>query len=147
MVFILKQDPANFKQGVHFWPHENTQVCHKKCPARRQPRCNALTQALQLLPGKPELIQFTSKITQQNMLNITMKSTHHCYYWNLRQRTVSPNWKPMGHKKDVWKFNSLRPSDAIWWHRSGSTLAQVMACCLTAPRHYLNQCWFIISKV
>ena len=41
------------------------------------------------------------------------------------------------------KINSLRPSDAIWWHRSGSTLAQVMACCLTAPSHYLNQCWLI----
>ena len=43
--------------------------------------------------------------------------------------------------------NSLRPSDAIWRHRSGPTLAQVMACCLTAPSHYLNQCWLIISKV
>ena len=28
-----------------------------------------------------------------------------------------------------------------------STLAQVMACCLTAPSHYLNQCWLIFSKV
>ena len=36
---------------------------------------------------------------------------------------------------------------AIWWHTSGSTLVQVMACCLTAPSHYLNQCWLIISKV
>ena len=27
----------------------------------------------------------------------------------------------------------------------GSTLAQVMACCLRAPSHYLNQCWLIIS--
>ena len=44
-------------------------------------------------------------------------------------------------------FNSLRPSDAIWRQRSGSTLAQVMACCLTAPSHYLHQCWLIISKV
>ena len=44
-------------------------------------------------------------------------------------------------------INSLGPSDAIWRHRSGSTLAQVMACCLTAPSHYLNQCWLIISKV
>ena len=44
-------------------------------------------------------------------------------------------------------FNSLWPSDAIWQHRSGSTLAQIMACCLTAPSHYLNQCWLIISKV
>ena len=44
-------------------------------------------------------------------------------------------------------FNSLRSSDTIWQHRTGSTLAQVMACCLTAPRHYQNQCWLIISKV
>ena len=34
-------------------------------------------------------------------------------------------------------------SDTIWWHGSESTLAQVMACCLTAPSHYLNQCWLI----
>ena len=34
-----------------------------------------------------------------------------------------------------------------YWHRSGSTLVHIMACCLTAPSHYLNQCWFIISKV
>ena len=40
-------------------------------------------------------------------------------------------------------LNSMCPSDAIWRHRSGSTLAQVMACCLTAPSHYLNQCWLI----
>ena len=44
-------------------------------------------------------------------------------------------------------INSLRPSDAIWRRRSESTLAQVMACCLTAPSHYLNQYWLIISKV
>ena len=31
--------------------------------------------------------------------------------------------------------------------RSRSMLAQVMACCLTAPSHYLNQCWLSISKV
>ena len=44
-------------------------------------------------------------------------------------------------------LNSLEPSDAIWCWRSWSTLVQVMACCLTAPSHYLNQCWLIISKV
>ena len=37
-------------------------------------------------------------------------------------------------------INSLWPSVAIWRHRSWSTLAQVMARCLTAPSHYLNQC-------
>ena len=48
----------------------------------------------------------------------------------------------------VWEvFNSLWPSDTIWRHKSASTLAQVMACRLTAPSHYLNQRWLIISKV
>ena len=41
-------------------------------------------------------------------------------------------------------FNSLLSSDDIW---PGSTLAQVMAWCLTAPSHYLNQCWLLISEV
>ena len=45
------------------------------------------------------------------------------------------------------RINSPWPSDAIRWHTSGSTLAQVMACCLLAPSHYLSQCWLIISKV
>ena len=44
-------------------------------------------------------------------------------------------------------INSLWPSDILWQQRSGSALAQVMACCLAAPSHYLNQCWLIISKV
>ena len=35
-----------------------------------------------------------------------------------------------------WVENLL--NDAIWRHRSGSTLARAMACCLTIPRHYLN---------
>ena len=61
----------------------------------------------------------------------------------------------LDHKKQyfcqIWNtgweiINSLWPSDAIWRHISRSTLAQVMACCLTAPSHYLNQCW-LISKV
>ena len=34
-------------------------------------------------------------------------------------------------------------TDVIWRHISGSTLAQVM----TWGRHYLNQCWLIISEV
>ena len=43
-------------------------------------------------------------------------------------------------------LNYIWPSDAICRRRTGSTLAQVMACCLTASSHYLNQCW-LISKV
>ena len=48
---------------------------------------------------------------------------------------------------NIFQLNSLVPNDVIRWQRSGSTLAQVMACCLTAPSHYLNQCWLIISKI
>ena len=47
----------------------------------------------------------------------------------------------------MYGINSLWPSGAIWWHRSGSILAQVMACCLTAPSHHLNQYWFIFKGV
>ena len=45
------------------------------------------------------------------------------------------------------RFNSLWPSDAKWRHSSGSTLVQGMACCMTAPSHYLNQYWLLIGKV
>ena len=39
------------------------------------------------------------------------------------------------------------PSEARWRHRFGSTLHQGRSCCLTAPRHYLNQCCMIIKRV
>ena len=47
----------------------------------------------------------------------------------------------------IYSFNSHWSSDAIWQLGSGSTLAQIMACCLMAPSHYLNQCWFLIGEV
>ena len=43
--------------------------------------------------------------------------------------------------------NSMWPSDIISHDRSLSTLVQVLACCLMAPSHYLNQCWLAISKI
>ena len=48
--------------------------------------------------------------------------------------------------RERW-VNSLWLSDAIWRHRSGSTLAQVVAWCHQASSHYLIQCWFIICEV
>ena len=57
-------------------------------------------------------------------------------------------WCCQPHRMGHWQhINSLRPSDATWQHESGSTLAQVMACCLMAPSHYLNQCWLITKGV
>ena len=64
-------------------------------------------------------------------------------YTTMRYHKAMMNWYTV---LESW-LNSLWPSDVIWRHRSGSTLAQVMACCLTAPSYYLNQCWLITSKV
>ena len=44
------------------------------------------------------------------------------------------------------KINSLWPSDTIWQHRPGPPSAQVMAWCLMAPSHYLNQYWLLINR-
>ena len=52
--------------------------------------------------------------------------------------------RQLGPKLNV---NSVWPSDAIWRQGSRSTLVQVVACCLTVPSHYLNQCWLVITKV
>ena len=60
---------------------------------------------------------------------------------------MKSNMRLIDNNKGGFTYNSLRPSDAIWRWRSRSTLAQVMACCLTAPSHYLNQCWLMISEV
>ena len=58
------------------------------------------------------------------------------------------NWSRVKKKynKIVCIFNLLWRSDIIWWHRSGSALVQVMACCLKAPSHYPDQCWLIINE-
>ena len=56
-----------------------------------------------------------------------------------KYRSFFPGWDEL--------TQSLRLSDAIRRQGTESTLAQVMACCLTAPSHYLNQCWLIITSV
>ena len=72
-----------------------------------------------------------------------------CYFAVMIGQTIHQYWWVILVQK-IWQqttVNSLWPSDAIWWQRSGSTMAQVMACCLTAPSHHLNQCWLVIMKV
>ena len=45
------------------------------------------------------------------------------------------------------QISILWPSDTAWRHRPQFTLAQVMACCRTAPSNYLNKCWIINKGV
>ena len=40
----------------------------------------------------------------------------------------------------ILQDNSLWLIDAVWYQRTWSTMVQIMACCLIAPSHYLNQC-------
>ena len=72
---------------------------------------------------------------------ITTYSCHHIVEKLYKMKTCFQN------RFSSVRINSLWPGDAIWRHRSRSTLVQVMACCLTAPSHYLHQCWLIISEV
>ena len=44
-------------------------------------------------------------------------------------------------------ISPLTHCGSLWQHRSGSTLPQVIVCCLLAPSHYLNQCWLVISEI
>ena len=69
----------------------------------------------------------------------TILSQTSCSYWQSLKASKLP--------AQFQCLNSLGPSDAIWRWRSWSRLVQVMACCLTAPSHYLNQSWLIISRV
>ena len=93
---------------------------------------------------------FLSMIYQQGVIKFSciygIYNSTYAHPWikkQLKHAGVESSAAQGGH----WSMgNSLWPSDAIWSHRSGSTLAQVMACCLTTPSHYLNQCW-LISEV
>ena len=72
-----------------------------------------------------------------------------CWFINKEVLYLSPGGSFTANVREIdnWNIFELKyttPSDAISQHRSGSALAQVMACCLMAPIHYLNQCWFII---
>ena len=63
-----------------------------------------------------------------------------------QSRTGSIIWLPQC-QSSKFKVNSLWPSDAMHRRRSWSILVHVMAYCLAAPRHYLNQCWLIINGI
>ena len=90
--------------------------------------------SLLLLTWRRKEIQLFSNILADGLVTNVIAYDNDLIFFN--RLTAVAKW-----------VNSLWSSDAIWRHRSGSILAQVIACCLTAPSHYLNQYWFIISEV
>ena len=72
-----------------------------------------------------------------------------CYCWNCTPvcRFMITVYMYLKQPSHLYSKYSLCPRDTIWRHRSVSTLAPVLAWCLMAPSHYMNQSWLIISKV
>ena len=66
-----------------------------------------------------------------------------CWHISLWSKMV-PTQQTIGSRAFL---NSLWPSDTIWWHSFGSTLAQLIVCCLMVPSHHRNQCWLIMRGV
>ena len=112
------------------------QITHQWIPNSKSERCSALTIPALLAEYSAEqkvewpVKRYALKLMWRHPYEVVrhLKTISLAYWWSR-------------------KINPLGPSDAIWRQRSGSTLAQVMACCLTVPSHYLNQCRLIISKV
>ena len=96
---------------------------------------------IRVLPDAEETVKYAQKVEEAG----AAVSYHICIHvGESAQQLIHSTLlviMPLGGVNSVW------PRDAIWRHRSGSTLTQVMACCLMAPSHYLNQCWLTISKV
>ena len=77
--------------------------------------------------------------------------TSHRFVWGIHQSPVnSPHKGPVTRK--MFPFHDVIMAKCthcglVWRYSSVSTFTQVIACCLTAPNHYLNQCRFITSGI
>ena len=122
----LKCVPEVFLESRHWLIH-----VFNICPTRKNEACclAAIARTTILVPW-PEVMSLYKKSEDRAPANEIYACDHPII------ETAAVTW-----------FNSLWPSDDIWRQGSRSTLAQVMACCLTAPSHYLNQCWLMISEV
>ena len=95
------------------------------------------TKTLGIFPGIYFMNAFFAADSKANRVVIPHREVSRIFF---KTGFIFPTWY-------IYALYSLGPSDAIWRWRSWSKLVQVMGYCLTAPSHYLNQCWLIISKV
>ena len=66
--------------------------------------------------------------------------------WHLMQ-ILNFTWEKSKHKYYYKHCGLVMPYSNNNIARTGSTLVQLMACCLPTPSHYMNQCWLIIKAV
>ena len=110
-----------------------------------------IVSGLGLAPGQSQTISWTDvDLSFEKASDIPRRSISQGIPQDINKKTLPENNLDLKFlsksPRGLW-VNSFWPSDTIRRQRSGSTLAQVMACCLMAPSHYLNQCWLIISEV
>ena len=94
----------------------------------------------------------SSKKNSSNFIQVSWKFISWCQSGEISQLSVG-RWWPGANYVTSWKPNSYSPtphhpsplSAAYMCLLIGSALAQVVACRLTAPSHYLNQCWLIVN--
>ena len=72
---------------------------------------------------------------------IKLMAQHQAISRTNSDKGIQNHMVPQGHDG----FNSLWSGDAIMHWMFWSTLALVMACCQTAPKHCLNQFWLTIN--
>ena len=121
-------------QGNEYMPFSGCHICGAYCWIRTS---DLLVQSLAL--------------TARNWL----AREQHVFLWWKQQMYLAGGFN-ISHNICTWLccalfccgyINSFCPSDATWRQRSGSTLAKVMACCLTAPSNYQNQCCLDINGI
>ena len=109
----------------------------------------------QLLSMDNELISFSrgyvdSPVSFRDINAFTEAFGHNILPWRTATKSLPHATHPLfqlgatlNHTLNGPFINSLYPSDSIWL--PGSTLVKIMAWCLTAPSHYLNQ-WYDLSS-
>ena len=104
------------------------------------------------------------KLENHNKCTNSFASVHICIWFSVKMYKKTINTFSV---RNVWVDNSMNMCVSkgfmmnrtqtialthcglvmSWRLRSGSMLAQVIACCQLVPSYYLNQCWLIISGV
>ena len=115
-------------------------------PGSCRPQMGPMLAPWTLLSGMIAVAVVPCVATQSAAMTVFMLDTH----VPVRMSSLAI---PVLRKDRKWKYVYVSSNKfgatmvQLWCHKAGSTSAQVMACCLTAPSHCLNQCWQIISEV
>ena len=120
-------------------PHAPNHLCPQEMadPPTSAPRMCEHTR------GRGAEMSKSAHLRSATILRICERSFKYwCCYKPLCQGLLSFQMKVVQPLVDL-----LWPSDTIWCHATWSTLVKVMALCLMALSHYLNQCWPIITFI